>query len=168
MVGMAPFWLVAGLCSAQLAFNLTSFQCAHSAISQIDRLNCSIITRNASGAPTAGALATDLILVPPPELYDASAVTGGPIEWYVSFATCKAGKFNITLVHGDTNHTTAGEVNAGLIVDFTIDCASSQGGVVVAGAEVECAITTIDGCSNPSSSLSNSSSLLVMGTKALA
>jgi hypothetical protein len=133
-----------------LQLNMTTIQCDGVAISGTTRANCTITTRDERGTPTAGALESDLRVDHSPELLDPSPVQGGPIHWFIEFATCKAGFHNVTVRHLDLyNATTQAHVIAGAGAgNFTLDC---QRGIrtYVAGERIVCAITTLDACQNP-------------------
>ena len=85
--------------------NRTTVECPQPAISGEERANCTITTRDDKGEPAAGANAEDFRVFHAPELLEPSPIQGGPIHWFVEFATCKAGWHNVTIQH-------AGEFNA--------------------------------------------------------
>lgn len=110
-----------------------------------------ITTRNAAGEPTAGAVLEDFKLYHAPELLDPSPLQGGPIYWFVDFATCAAGAHNVTVQHAaEVNVTTQAVVVPGATSNFTLDCRRGRE-VVTAGERVSCLVTTLDACDNPTS-----------------
>ena len=85
--------LLHAFAAAQLEMqpNRTTVECEAIAVARSSRANCTITTRNGMGVPTGGALASDFTVVHSPELLDASPIQGGPIRWFLDFATCEAG-----------------------------------------------------------------------------
>ena len=135
--------------SLPMQINATTVICPGMVVSRDERANCTITTRNAKGEPTAGAQAEDLRVFHAPELSDPSPMQGGPIHWFLDFATCKAGTYNVTVAHGmDFNVTTEATVVPSHASNFTLDCRKGRS-EVTAGERVVCDIVTQDGCLNP-------------------
>ena len=137
--------------------NQTTFVCPQPAISQLQRINCTITTRNVLGEVTprlgefaGGAQPSDFVLYNPDELYHQTLIYGGPAEWFVEYDTCKSGVWNITLNHAVTNITANARVVPSYVANFSLDCAARTGSEVVAGSTVECELLTKDLCGNPS------------------
>jgi hypothetical protein len=128
--------------------NMTSIACDGAAVSQEERANCTITTRDELGNPAPGAEASDFKLYPSEGLDHPSSLYGGPIHWHVDFATCPGGEHNVTVQHGGYNTTTQALVVGGQMSNLTLDCERGREDVV-AGETVTCAITTLDACSNP-------------------
>ena len=131
---------------------MTIIDCPLPGLSQEDRVNCTITTRDGAGEPAAGAMIEALRVYHAPELSDPSPVQGGPIHWYVHFATCQAGRHNVTVEYAGTgfNATAQAVVVASYASNFTLDCTRGRA-EVVAGERVPCDITTVDKCGNPTS-----------------
>lgn len=135
--------------------NRTTIECAGAAISQEERANCTITTRNEQDEPTAGASASDFVIRHAHELRNPTPLQGGPIHWYVEFDTCKAGAHNVTVQHGEeVNVTASATVVASRMANFTLDCQLGRH-EVVAGERVVCAVRTLDECANPTATPSS-------------
>ena len=73
---------------------LHTAEVAYAAISQVDKGNCTLITRDIDDRPAPGAdPSTDFIILAPNALRHPSAWygDGSGSEWYVELATCAAG-----------------------------------------------------------------------------
>ena len=135
---------------ARIQSNMTTVDCPGVTISASTRANCTITTRDASGKPIAGAELADFAIFHADELLDPSPVQGGPIHFFVEFATCMAGYHNVTVQHlGEYNVTAQAHVIPGIGAgNFTLDCERGHR-EYVAGNRVRCAIATLDSCGNP-------------------
>ena len=102
-LAFAQLLLIAG--ALPVLPNRTTIECGE-AVSQDERANCTITTFDERGEPTAGASASDFGITYSPELSDPSPMQGGPIYWYVTFATCKMGRHNVTVNHLDQINAT--------------------------------------------------------------
>ena len=138
--------------------NGTTLDCEQQvAVSQGVRANCTITTHDLDGNEAAGARQSDFAVFHAEELLPPQPVFGGPIHFFVEFDTCKAGYFNVTVVHSDPdglisdhNVTSMVQVVPAVIANFTLDCTASHGDEVIAGTTVVCDATTVDACGNPS------------------
>ena len=133
--------------------NRTTMVCPRPAISQVDKGNCTLITRDIDDRPAPGAdPSTDFIILAPNALRHPSAWygDGSGSEWYVEFETCEAGAHNITVMFGEANATATQVVVPSAVTNFTLDCVARSGQEVVAGSSVTCEAITVDGCENPS------------------
>ena len=132
--------------------NGTTLDCEQQvAVSQGVRANCTITTHDLDGNEAAGARQSDFAVFHAEELLPPQPVFGGPIHFFVEFDTCKAGYFNVTVVHSDPdglisdhNVTSMVQVVPAVIANFTLDCTASHGDEVIAGTTVVCDATTVD------------------------
>lgn len=74
--------------------NMTAFDCepAREVVAG-DLGNCSITVRGEGSAPAEGATQGDFELYAAAKLGRPGKIFGGPVHWYVTFASCAAGRW---------------------------------------------------------------------------